>query len=61
MIGYLLTDFLVLFFVTFLFAYIFLELGTYLAHKIHEWGLHGKADRMHTLARKYATTNIVIT
>lgn len=61
LIGYVLTDFLVLFFVTFLFAYIFLELGTYLAKKIHEWGLHGKADRMHIIARKYATTNIVIT
>ena len=36
-IGYLLRDFLILFFVTFLFAYIFLELGTYLAHMIHDW------------------------
>ena len=36
-VGYALRDFLVLFFVTFLFAYIFLELGTYLAQKIHQW------------------------
>lgn len=36
-IGYSLSDFLILFFVTFLFAYIFLELGTYLAQKIHNW------------------------
>jgi predicted PurR-regulated permease PerM len=60
-IGYLLRDFLVLFFVTFLFAYIFLELGTYLSHKIHDWGMRGKADRAHQIARKYATANIVIT
>lgn len=45
---------------TFLFAYIFLELGTYLAHKIHDWGTHGKADRVHMMARKYSTANIVI-
>ncbi len=37
LIGYALRDFLMLFFVTFLFAYIFLELGTYLAHRIHSW------------------------
>ncbi len=36
-IGYALSDFLVLFFVTFLFAYIFLELGTYFATQIHDW------------------------
>lgn len=37
LLGYALSDFLVLFFVTFLFAYIFLELGTYFAAKIHNW------------------------
>ena len=37
LIGYALKDFLILFFVTFLFAYIFLELGTYFAAKIHAW------------------------
>ena len=37
LIGYILRDFIVLFFITFLFAYIFLELGTYLAGKIHHW------------------------
>jgi predicted PurR-regulated permease PerM len=60
LIGYALRDFLILFFVTFLFAYIFLELGTYLAHKIHDWGTHGKSDRVHMIARKYSTANIVI-
>jgi predicted PurR-regulated permease PerM len=60
LIGYALRDFLVLFFVTFLFAYIFLELGTWLAQRIHTWWVHGRADRAHMLARKYATANIVI-
>ncbi len=60
-IGYSLSDFLILFFVTFLFAYIFLELGTYLAQKIHNWWIHGKEDRAHRIARKYATVSIVIT
>ena len=36
-IGYALSDFLVLFFVTFLFSYIFLELGTFVSGKIHTW------------------------
>jgi predicted PurR-regulated permease PerM len=61
LIGYLLRDFLVLFFVTFLFAYIFLELGTYLSHKIHDWWVRGKKDTAHILAQKYSTANIVIT
>ncbi|MBP6981579.1 AI-2E family transporter [Candidatus Gracilibacteria bacterium] len=61
MIGYALSDFLILFFMTFLFAYIFLETGTFLARKIHEWGIAGKPDRTHRIARKYATTNIVVT
>ncbi|GAB0174265.1 MAG: AI-2E family transporter [Candidatus Altimarinota bacterium] len=61
LIGYSLNNFIILFFITFLFAYIFLELGTYLAQKIHTWGTHGKGDRAHLLARKYATVSIVIT
>ena len=61
LIGYALRDFLILFFITFLFAYIFLELGTYLSHIIHDWGVRGKADTAHVLAKKYATANIVIT
>ena len=61
LIGYSLKDFLVLFFVTFLFTYIFLELGVYLAKKIHNWWLQWKADKAHILAQKYATANIVIT
>lgn len=61
LIGYALRDFLMLFFTTFLFAYIFLELGTYLAHRIHLWWESGKADTPHRIAKKYATINIVIT
>lgn len=36
-IGYLLSDFLVLFFITFLFAYLFLEAGSWLTNIIHAW------------------------
>lgn len=61
LIGYSLNNFIILFFITFLFAYIFLELWTYLAQKIHTWGTHWKWDRAHLLARKYATVSIVIT
>lgn len=61
LIGYTLSDFLLLFFMTFLFAYIFLETGTFLAQKIHDWGIAGKPDRTHRIARKYATTNMVVT
>lgn len=60
LLGYALRDFLVLFFVTFLFAYIFLELWTYLAHQIHHWGETGRQDTPHKIAQKYATANIVI-
>ena len=60
-IGYALSDFLVLFFVTFLFSYIFLELGTFVSGKIHTWWIQWKADTAHMLARKYATANMVIT
>lgn len=61
LIGYALRDFLMLFFATFLFAYIFLELGSYLALRIHTWWDSGKKDTPHRIAKKYATTNIVIT
>jgi predicted PurR-regulated permease PerM len=61
LIGYSLGDFLILFFVTFLFAYIFLELGTWLAHRIHDWGQKWKRDTAHMIAVKYSTANIVIT
>lgn len=37
LIGYLLSDFLMLFFIIFIFAYLFLEVGTWLAHKVHRW------------------------
>ncbi len=60
-IGYILVDFLMLFFATFLFAYIFLELGTYVSHRIHAWWEHGKVDTPHRIAKKYSTANIVIT
>lgn len=60
-IGYLLKDFLALFLITFIFAYLFLEIGTALAKKIHDWGLHGKKTRTRQLAAEYATTNIVVT
>ncbi len=36
-LGVFLQDFLVLFFITFLFAYLFLEVGETLAHRIHDW------------------------
>jgi hypothetical protein len=36
-LGFLVRDFLVLFFITFIFAYLFLEVGETLAHKIHDW------------------------
>lgn len=36
-LGFLVQDFLVLFFITFIFAYLFLEVGETLAHRIHSW------------------------
>lgn len=36
-ISYILTDFLILFFITFLFSYLFLEAGTWLTNTIHAW------------------------
>ncbi len=35
--GWMLSDFLALFFITFIFAYIFLELGENLAKRVHAW------------------------
>ena len=61
LIGWTLRDFIILFFITFLFAYIFLEFGSYLAEKIHTWGISGREDTRHRIAKKYATANIVIT
>ena len=60
LIGWTLSDFLALFFITFICAYIFLEFGTTIAHHIHEWGIRGKRDRKHRIAEKYATTNAVV-
>lgn len=60
-LGFLLRDFLVLFFITFIFAYIFLEVGEILSHKIHDWGSRGKKDTPHKIAEKYATTNTIVT
>ncbi len=37
-IGFLLQDFLILFFITFIFSYLFLEVGETLAEKIRTWG-----------------------
>lgn len=36
-LAFVIRDFLVLFFITFIFAYIFLELGKTLSEKIHTW------------------------
>jgi predicted PurR-regulated permease PerM len=60
-LGFLLRDFLVLFFITFIFAYIFLEVGESLSHRIHDWGSQGKKDTPHKIAEKYATTNTIVT
>ena len=58
---YILSDFLVLFFITFLFAYLFLEAGSWLTGKIHAWGLHNKRNKTAELALRYNNTNIVVT
>jgi predicted PurR-regulated permease PerM len=60
-LGFLVQDFLVLFFITFIFAYLFLEVGETLAHRIHSWWREGKKDTPHIIAAKYATTNTVVT
>lgn len=60
-LGFFLQDFLILFFITFLFAYLFLEVGEMLAHKIYNWWRQWKKDTPHIIAAKYATTNTVVT
>lgn len=60
-IGYVLSDFLVLFFITFLFAYLFLETGSWLTGIIHAWWLHNKRNKAAELALRYNNTNIVVT
>ncbi len=60
-IWWLLADFLALFFITFLFAYIFLELGELFANKLHAWWNTGKRDTPHRIAAKYSTTNHMVT
>ncbi len=59
--GYMLSDFLVLFFITFLFAYLFLEAGSWLTGIIHAWWLHNKRSKAAELALRYNNTNIVVT
>jgi len=60
-VGYVLSDFLVLFFITFLFAYLFLEAGSWLTGLIHNWWLHTRRSRAAELALRYNNTNIVVT
>lgn len=60
-LGYLLSDFLILFFITFLFAYLFLEAGSWLVGVIHAWWLHARRNRASELALRYNNTNIVVT
>jgi predicted PurR-regulated permease PerM len=60
-LGYLLSDFLILFFITFLFAYLFLEAGSWLVGMIHAWWLHTRRNRASELALRYNNTNIVVT
>jgi predicted PurR-regulated permease PerM len=59
--GWILQDFLALFFITFLFAYIFLELGELFARKLHTWGSNGKRDTPHKIAARFSTTNHMVT
>lgn len=61
LIGYILSDFLLLFFITFLFAYLFLESGSWLTGVIHAWGLHSRRNKAAELALRYNNTNIVVT
>lgn len=60
LIAWSLSDFLVLFFIIFICAYIFLEAAESIASHIHDWGEKGKNDTRHKIAAKYATTNIVV-
>lgn len=59
-VGYLLSDFLILFFITFLFAYLFLEVGSWISGIIHRWGLHERRNRAAEIALGYNSTNIVV-
>jgi predicted PurR-regulated permease PerM len=61
LVGYILSDFLLLFFITFLFAYLFLESGSWLTGVIHAWGLHTHRSKAAELALRYNNTNIVVT
>lgn len=61
LVGYILSDFLVLFFITFLFAYLFLEAGSWLTGIIHAWWLHNKRSKTAELALRYNNTNIIVT
>lgn len=61
LLGYILSDFLVLFFITFLFAYLFLETGSWLTELIHNWWLHTKRSKAAELALRYNNTNIAVT
>ncbi len=60
-VGYFLRDFLALFLITFIFAYLFLSAGEVLAKKLHDWGLHGNKSKAKQIAAKYGTTNMVVT
>lgn len=60
-IGITLQWFLALFFITFLFAYIFLELWEMLTRKLVSWSNSGKKDKAHRIVSKYAKTNSVVT
>ncbi len=60
-IGFILQDFLILFFITFIFSYLFLEVGETLAEKIRTWGKTWKRNTIHTVAEKYSKTNTIVT
>lgn len=60
LIGYILSDFLILFFITFLFAYLFLEVGSWISGIIHAWGIHKKRNKTAELALRYNSTNIIV-
>ncbi len=60
LVGYLLSDFLILFFITFLFAYLFLEVGSWISGIIHRWGLYKRRNRAAEIALRYNSTNIVV-
>ncbi len=61
LIGYVLTDFLILFFITFLFAYLFLETWSWLTGIIHNWWIYNKKNKAAEIALRYNNTNIVVT